>query len=118
MGKGRHLTVWDGLAYRTVPEAEARKLVKQDKAQICPVGGTEMKFRKQFTGYKTRELRADPTPVEAPVEKVEAPDKPKKKEHDWRDYRKQAAKHYKQSFKATKMKQVLSYMEKHLGLET
>ena len=115
--KGRVVTIWDGLAYRHATQEEAERLVREDKAQICPVDGTRMKFRKQFTGYMTREMRAAPAPVEAPVVKAKAPVKKKEKEKTWHDYRKRAAKHYNQSIKATKMKQVLAYMEKHLGLE-
>ena len=67
--KGRVVTIWDGIQYRQVSEKEAERLVEKDMAQVMPVGGTEMKFRKQFTGYTTREVRAETKPAPAPEPK-------------------------------------------------
>ena len=71
--KGRTVTIWDGVQYRQVSEQEAKRLVDKDMAQVMSrgmVGGTEMKFRRDFTGYQTREVRAEkpvaPAPVAAP----------------------------------------------------
>ncbi len=67
-------TIWDGNEFRHVKDQEAKKLEAEDKAQILNTGvvdGATLKYRHQFTGYKTRELRAETNP--APVE-----EKPKK----------------------------------------
>ena len=74
--------IWDGLQFSHVSKEEAERLVKEDKAEIC-VGG-DLKYRHQFTGYMTRELRADPV-----VEVVEAAPPPAP---DWEDYKDEAKK--------------------------
>jgi len=58
----KYHTIWDGVAYRQVSPEEAAKLVKEDKAQDCSermLSATELKFRRDFKGYQTREVRAD-----------------------------------------------------------
>ena len=57
----RQVTTWDGSAFAMMPEDEAKKLEAEDKIQILnqpQIDGLAMKTRKQFTGYKTREIRA------------------------------------------------------------
>lgn len=84
--------IWDGEEFRQVTAEEAKRLVKEDKAQIMDgtVFGNELKYRHQFTGYHTREMRAEQPPVRvqpAPPEpegKVEQP--------DWRSYKAKAKK--------------------------
>lgn len=74
------VTIWDGEEFHHVPRKEAEALVKADKAQILSDGlvdGLSMKYRHEFTGYKTRELR--PKPAAAAPAAVEADEsKPKK----------------------------------------
>ena len=60
------VTIWDGEEIRQVPDSEAKELIAKDMAQdMAKEDGLSLKFRKDFTGYKTRELRAEtpPTPV-------------------------------------------------------
>ena len=78
--KGRFVTIWDGVQYRQVSPKEADRLVEKDMAQKMPIGGTEMKFRRDFTGYQTREVRAEKPSAPKPTPKAE-PKKatPKKK---------------------------------------
>ncbi len=67
--------VWDGISISHVPKKEAAKLVKEDKAQNIEQfhGFDHFKFRKDFTGYQTRELRADaPPPPVVPAVKETA----------------------------------------------
>jgi len=55
-------TIWDGLAYRQVSAEEATRLVAEDKAQDLTGklhSALDLKFRHQFTGYQTREIRAE-----------------------------------------------------------
>ena len=125
--RGKVVTIWDGIQYRQVSPEEAARLVKKDMAQICPVGGTEMKFRKQFTGYQTREVRADapavPTPPRLkpePKPKAAPPrlkPEPEPKAKPWTHYKKAAAKYHGKTVKKTNKADVLAYMEKHLGTE-
>ena len=120
--KGRTLTIWDGIQYLVMPEEEARQMVKDDKGQICPVGGTAMKFRKQFTGYMTREMRADvpkePAPPRIkPEPEPKAKPAPKPKAKPWTHYKKAAARYHGKTVKKTNKADVLAYMEKHLGTE-
>ena len=125
----RYVTIWDGIQYLQVPEDEGARLVEKDMAQIMPVGGTEMKFRKDFTGYRTREVRAaDPKPSPAPEKEVKkkvakktakkkADPAPGPKAKPWTHYRKAAAKYHGKTVKKTNKADVLAYMEKHLGTE-
>ena len=65
----KYHTIWDGVAYRQVSPEEAARLVKEDKAQDCSermLSATELKFRRDFKGYQTREVRAEPTPEPTP----------------------------------------------------
>jgi len=60
------MKIWDGNAFREVSDKVGRQLVKEDKAQeIDQVlrDGEMYKFRAEFTGYKTREMRAEKTPT-------------------------------------------------------
>ena len=58
------IAIWDGLEIREVPRSEADQLVREDKAEIMI--GNALKYRHQFTGYITRELRADSSPLPSP----------------------------------------------------
>lgn len=71
--KEKIVTIWDGIQYRRVGQSEADRLVENDMAQICDKPQSDMrdrKFRRDFTGYKTREVRAEKAP------EVKAPEKP------------------------------------------
>ena len=81
---GKIVTIWDGEQFVHVDQATAKKLVKQDKAQILNdgfVSGDSLKYRHQFTGYKTRELRAETKPAPAPEPEPEKPKKAKKTDY-------------------------------------
>lgn len=55
------VTTWDGEEFAQMDEKEARKLEKEDKVQILSdgfVSGLDLKYRHEFTGYQTREMRA------------------------------------------------------------
>ena len=81
MSKGRIVTIWDGIQYRRVGIDEANRLVEADMAQLCDKAQSDMrdrKFRRDFTGYKTREVRAE-KPEVAKVEKKVEPKKPEPK---------------------------------------
>ena len=56
------VVIWNGEEFVQVSEAQAEAMAKADKAQILDgtVDGLALKTRKQFTGYKTREIRAEP----------------------------------------------------------
>lgn len=82
----RMVTTWDGVQFDRMSEDAAKKLEAEDKIQILDapqIDGLAMKTRRQFTGYKTREMRAEkrpePTPVDpapvvpAPVDAVDDP---------------------------------------------
>ena len=74
-----HVTIWDGNEIRVEQEDVAKDLIAKDMAQDMAVeDGLSLKYRHQFTGYKTRELRAEvpPTPV------VSTPDIPQAGEAD------------------------------------
>lgn len=84
-------TIWDGESFRQVSDEEAARLIKEDKAQgEAEHGFSHFKYRHQFTGYVTREMRAEaPVKVETPKpEKEEAP----KPEKSWRQMRKEVGK--------------------------
>ena len=75
--KEKIVIIWDGNEYRQVSEEDADRLVEEDKAQICNQQQADMrdrKFRRDFTGYKTREIRAEtvekPAPKAAPKKKA------------------------------------------------
>lgn len=69
-------TVWDGVSFLEVSEDEAEKLVKEDKAQLIfpTIGGNELKFRKQFTGYEEKAEAMQSAPLK-----------------DWKSYKKVVA---------------------------
>lgn len=47
--------IWDGQEFKIVPEAEAERLVREDKAQIAEgLQSTQLKFREEFSGYSNR----------------------------------------------------------------
>lgn len=74
--------IWDGLQFSHVSKDEAERLVKENKAEICV--GQDLKYRHQFTGYLTREMRsADPVEISEPAPA---------KELDWKDYKDEAKK--------------------------
>lgn len=72
------VTTWDGDIFDQMEEEDALKLEKADKLQIIRDGcvdGLSLKHRADFTGYQTREVRADKAPApKPPVKKA-----PKKK---------------------------------------
>ena len=107
-------TVWDGEEYVVVTEEEAEKLEAEGKVQRVEqrhYSGHEMKTRAEFTGYKTREMRAEvnppkstPTPTPKGVEDEEKAD-------DWKKHRVAAGKYLgKATGKVTK-KETLEYMD-------
>ena len=124
MGKGRFVTIWDGVQYRQVSPQEADRLVGKDMAQKMPIDGTAMKFRKDFTGYRTREVRAQPNPIPTPA-MVEPPAQPKAQTTEapvsvstnWLAHRKAAAKSLGQTMKETTKAQTLTYMEQGLATQ-
>jgi len=119
MSEAQHV-IWDGVTERVVSASEARMLEEKDMAQDMtaqPIAGHEFKTRAQFTGYKTRELRAEQPPVRALVapsphitQGANAP--------DWRSYRAATAQ-WLGIDKATKVKkaQVMEYLAAH-GIDT
>ena len=92
------LPMWDGIEMFEATEEEALKLVQEDKAEIMI--GNALKYRHEFTGYQTRELRAEP---KAPV--VEKEDKAA----NWEDYKAEAKK--KLGLKRVTKKQVIDWMK-------
>jgi hypothetical protein len=124
MSEPQHV-IWDGRVERIVSASEARMLEEKDMAQDMtarPIAGHEFKTRAQFSGYATRELRAETPPVRV----VEAPTSPPPNtqgaEHadgsDWRAYRSATAE-WLGIQKATKVRkaQVMEYLKAH-GLDT
>ena len=77
------VTIWDGIAYREVTKSEAKSLVREDKAEILI--GNALKYRHQFTGYMTRELRAE-TVSPLPSVSLETPQK-EEAVLNWEDYK-------------------------------
>lgn len=77
------IAIWDGLEIREVPESEAKSLVREDKAEIMI--GNELKYRHQFTGYITRELRAE-TVSPLPSASLETPQK-EEAVLNWEEYK-------------------------------
>jgi len=72
----RNVWVWDGLKYTELREADAEILVKEDKAQHLSykmVSSLELKLRRNFTGYWTREMRAEAGLLNEPVELASKP---------------------------------------------
>ena len=93
------VTIWDGEEIRQVPDSEAKELIAKDMAQdMAKEDGLSLKYRKDFTGYKTRELRAEtpPTPVvsvpaDVQAREVDSPvDAGDEAASDWKDYKAQA----------------------------
>lgn len=122
MSKVNFATIWDGIEYRQTSQEEADQLEREDKCQIVSkhiFSATELKFREQFTGYKTRELRAE-VPV---LPKVEKPYLPKDLDpiasvEDWKNYKEAAAGFLDKPINKVTKAQVLNYMEQELGLKT
>jgi len=112
MTRGRVVTIWDGKQYRQVSEKEGERLVEKDMAQIMSrglIGGTEMKHRRDFTGYQTREIRAkEPVMPENTTEKEVEISKPKV---DWKAHREAAAESLDKPVNKTTKAQTLEYME-------
>lgn len=105
--------IWDGLKFRHVPPQEAEELEAADKCQNLTkkfYSGTELKFRRQFTGYKTRELRAEERVAVAPPTPTLT--------QNWQAHRKAAAAHLGKPFNKTTKEDTISYMENQLGLAT
>ena len=79
--------VWDGERFFEADDDTAAKMVAEDKGEICR--GQAVKYRHQFAGYLTREMRAEaPTApaakeVEIIQEEVEATAPP----FNWEDHR-------------------------------
>jgi hypothetical protein len=105
-------TVWDGLTFRQIPPDEAERLEAEDKCQNLSrrfVSGTELKYRHQFAGYATRELRAAPVPVAVAV--VTNPESPS----DWKAHREAAAAYLMKPLNKTTKADTIHYLEKDLG---
>lgn len=93
------VVIWDGIEFRKVSSKEAEDLIAKDMAQDAHrVCGWTIKARKDFTGYKTRELRAEepPTPVTVIIEAGAGDSDTEKRESDsagdavaWEDYKDQ-----------------------------
>ena len=81
------VSIWTGDEFLMVSEKEAEELVKNDKAQYTHLDFSHLKHRHEFTGYVTREMRADRPIAAAPV--VEIKPEPKKEAKSWRQYRKE-----------------------------
>ena len=61
--------IWDGAEFRNVSRKNAMALVEVDKAQILSDGlidGLSLKYRHEFGGYKTRQMKADRIPQPEP----------------------------------------------------
>jgi hypothetical protein len=73
MPEPKTTNVWDGLAIRTIPEKEAKKLIKEDKAEEFGAHMPVYRTRDQFTGYNTREMKPGKVAqTRPPIEKVPA----------------------------------------------
>ena len=106
-------TMWDGHKFFQADEETASQLVKEDKAEICV--GNALKYRHQFSGYQTREMRAEPKLTEVgqrvlddicsepEVIEPEVKEAPK-----WQDYKTEAKK--KLGLKRISEKQVKEWM--------
>ena len=110
---GRHVVIWDGIAFREVTPDVAKQLVAEDKAQLLDgsVDGGSLKYRRQFTGYHPKpepEVVVSPEPETAPEPEAPPPEEVEVKAcegevdpmakavktepmKDWRTYRKVAA---------------------------
>ena len=96
--------IWDGENFRQVPWDEAEQLEKEDKCQNLSaqlIGGNELKYRHQFKGYMTREMRAEP-----PMQPIQMSEEEAK---NWKEYRTRA----KKALKLDKVKKadVISWMK-------
>ena len=83
------MIIWDGLNFLNVDRKEAEQLIKEDKAQdVSKEDGLSLKYRHQFTGYVTREMRAESPVPEAPVPEAPAADVQEDEpvEVDWREF--------------------------------
>jgi hypothetical protein len=78
--------LWNGNEFFVATDEEAKKLIAEDKAEDESMhGNSHFRYRHQFTGYQTREMRAEaPTP-----EVEEVPAKNPKDHKSWRQYRKE-----------------------------
>ena len=103
----RLVDIWDGKEFRRVPEDEAKQLEKEDKAQLMTgfIGGLDLKYRHQFTGYQTREMRAQEPTVAVEVQE------PTTEADDWEAY-KDAYKEATGAKRASK-KAVIEWMEEN-----
>ena len=80
--RGVGMIIWDGVAFVDVPRAEAEKLIAEDKAQdVSKEDGLSLQYRHQFTGYMTREMRAE-APIAPVAEEIEEPST-----FHWEDHR-------------------------------
>ena len=78
----QNILIWDGEEFHHVTRDEADKLEKADKCQILSDGfidGLALKYRRDFTGYKTREMRAEDSAKPAPAPAPKPAAKAKKK---------------------------------------
>ena len=76
--------IWDGLNFLQVTIEEAKRLIAEDKAEDETIhGNSHFRYRHQFTGYKTREMRAEKPIAPAPEEDKEVD------LTEWRSYRKE-----------------------------
>ena len=112
--------IWDGERVRPVSASEAQMLEQKGEAQNLSEllrSGGKIKTSSQFPGYRTRELRAETTPVYVEA----APDTPLPSQGadiNWRSYRAATAEHLGiEKITQVKKQQVLEYMREH-GIAT
>ena len=109
--------IWDGVAFQVVPVEEAVRMEKAGLAQHLdrPFAAHELKFRHELPGYQTRELRADSSPkpaAPAPQPPLEQPPEATgTRDVDWKQHRKDAARHLGIDARKVTKDQVLEYLE-------
>jgi hypothetical protein len=85
--------LWNGNEFFVATDEEAKKLIAEDKAEDeSSHGNSHFRYRHEFTGYHTRELRADAPIAPVPEAKTEEPDMPAQNPKDhksWRQYKKE-----------------------------
>ena len=109
--------IWDGDDYRQVSHEEAEKLEAEDKCQNLSkrnYAATELKYRREFTGYHTREMRATTAPIPR-ISKAPAAE-PQVEASEWMQYKAAAAKKLDKPWNKVTKAETLAYMEKHFGL--
>lgn len=112
-----NVMIWDGEDFNHVTQDEADRLVKADKAQILDgtVDGLGLRYRAEFTGYKTRELRAAGVRKPSVAEPTETGEEPAISEADWKDYKAEAAKALDKPYNKTTKKDTIAFLKKKYG---